>query len=278
MTLRALSHGLISRGMQSNFFSRLLSAFVWDTAGCKSVSLRGRRVILPIASSFINRQFLTGTDGRTLFEAKEAGTLDFIAKQLRDGDVFWDIGANVGCYVAYANACANLSQTVALEPEALNYAELCKTIRLNRLQNVVALCCGAWSEASYADFYLQSFAAGNHSGRTHDYLNGKSIGSSGRFLSGYSQKVHLLPVDHIIRTAKVSAPNVLLMDIDGGEVGAIRGMQQTLKHPDLRALAVEVDDATSSDVAPILLAAGFEQVGEEKPSGRRNVFYCRHMG
>lgn len=277
MTLRTLLHGLISRGMQSNFFSRVLSAFVWDAAGYKQVSLCGRQLTLPIASSLINRQFLTGPDGKTPFEAKESGTLDFITQHLRDGDVFWDIGANIGCYVAYANACARLSQTVALEPEALNYAELCKTVRLNGLQNVVALCCGAWSEISYTDFYLQSFAAGNHSGRTRDYLNGKNIGTSGRFISGYSQKVYLLPVDHIINTAKVSVPNILLMDIDGGEIGAIRGMEGTLRHPDLRALAVEVDDMTSSEVTTILLDAGFEQVGEEKPSGRRNVFFRRRM-
>ncbi len=60
---------------------------------------------------------------RTLL-SKEPDTIEWL-KGMKDGDVFWDIGANVGVYTLFA--AANHVKVYAFEPESRNYSLLSET-------------------------------------------------------------------------------------------------------------------------------------------------------
>src|ERR671932_123659 len=52
--------------------------------------------------------------------AKEPWTVRWLERSLRDGDVLYDVGANVGAYSLIAAALG--AQVVAIEPAYANYA------------------------------------------------------------------------------------------------------------------------------------------------------------
>src|SRR5215210_5569231 len=62
--------------------------------------------------------------------AKEPWTVEWIEQNLRDGDVLWDIGANVGVYSLIAAKVASGARVVAVEPGYATFASLCDNVLL----------------------------------------------------------------------------------------------------------------------------------------------------
>src|ERR1700722_13685174 len=83
---------------------------------------------------------------RTLF-TKEPETIEWI-DSFAEGDVFWDIGANVGIYSLYA--AAKRVHVVAFEPAAGNYYLLNRNIELNGFADRVEAYCVALSDETSA--------------------------------------------------------------------------------------------------------------------------------
>lgn len=75
---------------------------------------------------------------RTLF-TKEPETIEWI-DDFQEGDVFWDVGANVGVYTLYA-ATTHKLQVLAFEPSASNYLLLNRNVEINKLSDRVRAYC-----------------------------------------------------------------------------------------------------------------------------------------
>jgi len=244
----------------------------------RTVDVRGVTMKFSAPDEMIDSQLRPDEQGRCKFESLERETFDFLDQHLRDDDVFCNVGANFGIYVVYAALRRQLRKVIALEPEALNFAELCRNIQLNGIQRVSALCIGASDRDSFENYHLRAFVPGNHSGRTSRYLGGEGINApsaSNPFLEGYSQKIHLMPLDDLMLAARLPFLNVLLMDIDGGEINAVAGMSTTLRERSLRAAVIET--GRGDDSAPIhrqMSANGFRCV-RPKAGGRMNEFFVR---
>jgi len=74
---------------------------------------------------------------RTLME-KEPETIGWV-DSFKEGDVLWDIGANVGCYSIYA--ASRGINVRSFEPHFGNYYLLNKNIELNKMgEKIVAYC------------------------------------------------------------------------------------------------------------------------------------------
>ena len=162
--IRALSRGVrqaLQKTLKREFFGYSGEWLLVDSKPVREVIIRDLPVRFRISSSIIRAQLMKHhSSGVCQLAFKEAKTLDFLEQQIRDGDVFYDVGANFGFYVIWAACFAKLEKIVGLEPEALNYAELCQNIHLNQLSNVVALSDGASDVESYEDFHLQKFLQG----------------------------------------------------------------------------------------------------------------------
>ena len=82
------------------------------------------------------------------FNDKEPEMLNWLDEHLRDGDVFFDVGANVGIYSIYA-ALRNSDVTVyAFEPEYSNLHQLKQNILNNQLANKIEIYSIAFSDKS----------------------------------------------------------------------------------------------------------------------------------
>ena len=64
---------------------------------------------------------------------------NLIATEVRQGSVFYDVGANVGFYSLLASKLVNAGRVISFEPSPRNISYLKKHIELNRLRNVTLL-------------------------------------------------------------------------------------------------------------------------------------------
>lgn len=67
---------------------------------------------------------------------KKPWTVAWIEREIRTGDVVWDVGANVGASSLLA-ACARQATGYAFEPGFATYAALCDNVALNGLGALV---------------------------------------------------------------------------------------------------------------------------------------------
>jgi hypothetical protein len=96
----------------------------------------------PVAFDFVEpaRLFacsgLTGASGNLYVGMQEFEDMAFAIHMLRPGDLFCDVGANVGAYTILASAVSG-ARSVAFEPVSSTYAWLLQNIRLNGVADKV---------------------------------------------------------------------------------------------------------------------------------------------
>jgi FkbM family methyltransferase len=188
---------------------------------------------------------------------KEPETVEWIEKNMRPGDVLYDVGANVGAYsLVAAMHCGKRADIYAFEPSFATYYQLCRNILLNQCEDVILPYMIALAEDSgVTAFNYQSLEAGSslHSvGANRDY-------KGDTFSPCFRQRVIGFSVDHLIAAFGFAVPNHLKVDVDGTEMEVLRGASATLRNPAVRSLLVEVCDANGQAdlVTAFLLERGF---------------------
>ncbi len=199
--------------------------------------------------------------------AKEPWTVKWIEDNLRDGDVLYDIGANVGAYSLIAAKSGPTGITVvAIEPGYANFASLCENIVLNTLGDVVtALPVVLGEETRLGSLSYQDVSAG---AALHAVDTAEA--------SAYRQPVLVYNLDELIRTFSLPAPTLIKLDVDGSEAAVLAGARETLRRPELRSLVVEVETATTELVMSELEAAGFvrsERIDERYGQPLPGIWY-----
>ena len=189
--------------------------------------------------------------------AKEPETITWIESQFKPEDIFYDIGANVGAYSFVAWAITGGNCTVyAFEPSFSTYAALSHNILLNRCQEkVVAFQLALSDETKLVAFnYSQVIpGAAMHSlGYTLDQ-NGQ------HFKSEFVQSIPSFRLDDLIKQFCLRIPNHIKLDVDGAEYKVLQGAMETLAHPDLRSVLVEVDEERfpHGEIPSLMASKGF---------------------
>lgn len=177
---------------------------------------------------------------------KEPETIAWI-DSVRDGERFYDIGANVGIYTLYAAATHRTSPILAVEPDAKNFAHLRENVDANALFNV-----------TYAHFAVSDRDGEEIFGEATAEIGGTGgqLGTWQPNQARYAIAAHTL--DTLAKTYGV--PAHVKIDIDGQELRVVRGMRATLANPALRSVLIEVDlgdPRDRSDIVDAFAAAGF---------------------
>ncbi len=148
-----------------------------------------------------------------------------VAELVRPGMVAYDVGANIG-YISLllARAVQTDGRVFAFEALPANLERLRLNLALNGLQTRVQVVAAAVTDHSG----LVQFLVGPSGGM------GKAAGSAGR-QAGYKQAITVtgLALDDFVVAQGNPHPQVVKMDIEGGEVLALPGMRRLLKevHP-----------------------------------------------
>lgn len=193
----------------------------------------------------------------------EPDTLDWIEEFVQPGDVFFDIGANVGIYSLYA--ASRGAKVYAFEPESQNFARLNQNIVANALP--IHAYPIAFSDVSgLQQIYLHSFMSG---GALHNV--GEPVDHEGkRFTPKHVQGIACMTLDGI---AGLPSPQHIKLDVDGIETRILNGGRTVLKS--VRSLLVELN---TREALPeqVLHEAGLRLVSSRRRSAMsENRVYAR---
>ena len=131
-----------------------------------------------------------------------------LARLLKPGMVFYDIGANVGFYSTIAaRIVGEAGRVYAFEPCREFAAAVRRNAALNGFDNVEVI------EAAVSD---REGAA--------EYVPG-AVGANGSVRRGEGGGVPLVTVDGLT----LRPPDVVMIDVEGAEVGVMRGMMRTIR-------------------------------------------------
>lgn len=170
------------------------------------------------------------------FLTKEPETVEWI-EAFEPGDVFWDIGANIGTYTLYAGLEESV-RVLAFEPSAANYVLLNRNIEMNGLCGRVSAYCLAFTDhTAVSELLMQDTAFG---GALSSF--GEPVAFDGsRFEPRFRQGMIGFSVDDFIERFDVPFPNRLKIDVDGIEDKIIKGARRTLRDPRLKSVSIELD-------------------------------------
>jgi FkbM family methyltransferase len=171
-------------------------------------------------------KFLARLGRETAYEKKYAEAL---ALDIREGDVVWDVGANVGVYaLQFSDWVGSAGRVFAFEPNPRNVARL--MLNCGVRPNIDIRAVGLSSETLHGDMVdgEDDLGALSHIVAPSDASGGN------RF------EVVLHKGDALVQSGTVPVPNVIKIDVEGHEIAVLSGLKLTLADPRLRSVFLEV--------------------------------------
>jgi FkbM family methyltransferase len=142
----------------------------------------------------------------------EHPTQKFFIKTVRPGWVVYDLGAHVGFYSLLGSVLVGEGGcVVAFEPNPRNLHYLKQHIKLNHVKNVIVYEAAVTDVSGSAHFAATTSLSGHLSEGAHDTLT-----------------VSAIKLDDLYAEGKLLAPQMIKMDVEGGEVAALRGATHVL--------------------------------------------------
>ncbi len=221
-----------------------LLSFVWNhplnAQGRISALLRvlrwqavSRLMRAPIAVPFVDdtrllmERGMTGATGNWYCGLQEYEEMGFLLHLLRPGDLFVDVGANVGSYTILAGAAG--ASVMAFEPLPGTYAKLESNVLLNRFEDRIALRNIGLAEAAGRLTFTSGLDTVNHV-----------------LKPGEQAEVEDLPVSTLDQEMAGSRPVALKIDVEGYEKQVLLGAAQTLASTSLKAVVLETNGSGSA--------------------------------
>jgi FkbM family methyltransferase len=196
--------------------------------------------------------------GRTLL-TKEPGTVAWIRRSVQPGDIFYDVGANVGVYTLLAALQVGQGgRVIAFEPHIVNCARLLHNIALNSLQNVVTvICAGLHDSDSWLPFGYSSLEPAS----SNSQLGHNSLGATSLISPVVTELKLGMTIDHLVATGAIPPPTYVKVDVDGNEPQIVRGMTHVLcSSQSPKEVQVEVNEGCAESILSVLGECGYEFV------------------
>jgi FkbM family methyltransferase len=136
---------------------------------------------------------------------KEPGTVEWIETECAPGDVFYDIGANIGVFSIFAaRRIEPGGKLYAFEPHAANFERLLANIECNNLQAVITPCSlPLHRHEEFGIFRYESLMAGSSSSQ---------FGDSRAERPALEELKFAVSIDHLIETGRITAPHHIKID------------------------------------------------------------------
>lgn len=160
-----------------------------------------------------------GKIARVLLGTYEEEQTRLFEENIRPGMTVFDVGAHAGYYTLLSSALAGSTGRVfAFEPEPKNLFHLNRHVKLNGCENVTVVGTAVGEKSGFA-----SFEYGTGTGTGH-----LSNGAKGNLI------VPVINLDSFCREQN-TVPGLIKMDIEGAELGALKGASGILAahHPAL---------------------------------------------
>lgn len=254
--------------------STVLSSLVYGAFSLLPIVVRARfldKVAMHVALDY-KKDIQLSVDSywsyyRRISCAKEPDTIRWLELNLRVGDVFYDIGANIGAYSFVAASLIKDGVVVSIEPSFSTYKTLCNNIILNN------------DKFSDIKFYPFGGAVGNADSyiefRFSEIRSGAAQHGSSNFEA--SLNVPCIALDDFIKVMNMPSPTVMKIDVDGPEVLVLQGAKSALDSNSLRTVLVEVEDSTEEEVIKIISSHNFIQSSLVRKGKWANIVFVRSI-
>lgn len=178
----------------------------------------------------------------------------FVECFLKEGDVFVDLGANIGLFSLVASQVIGTKGRVyAFEPGKESYGALCKHIKLNKAKNI----------------HAEKLAVTDKEGTVVLHIDEKEAnkGGASAYPSQFSkvETATTTSLDTYFAQESIASVALIKMDIEGGEYLALKGMQGILERYK-PALLIELDPEvlnrtsfTQTEIEDILFKMGYKK-------------------
>jgi FkbM family methyltransferase len=200
---------------------------------------------------------------------KEPETVAWIERTVKPGDVFYDVGANVGAYSFVAKfAVEETGLVYAFEPSTPTFMALAENVWLNRcVDSVIPMQLGLSDKTALLLLHGQRAA-----GASMNVWGASAPEKAAAGGPNWSQHVLCYALDDLIAQFGLRPPTHIKIDVDGVENRVIAGARRTLRAGTLRTLLIEARDTKQSheEIIQPVLDAGFV-VTEKHPRGENWV-------
>jgi FkbM family methyltransferase len=191
--------------------------------------------------------------GNLYYEASyEPITCRILDDQLRAGETFWDVGANIGVYSLLAAHRFRSCRVLAFEPSPLVLERLWRNKHLNNVQNLIIVPVALCNQVGEIEFFLNEKDGNQMMGSFRPHASDTR-----------SVRVRAWPGDRLgevhpdLLEDRWLSPNLVKIDGEGAELLVLRGLQRTLRESRPR-LVIELHPEFLGDMGSSLtMVAGF---------------------
>jgi FkbM family methyltransferase len=229
--------------------SAILRFFRWQVA----VRLMDGPIALPFVggTKLFAVRGMTGATGNWYCGLHEVDEMGFVLHACRPGDLFIDIGANIGSYSILA-AGASGAQVVSIEPIPSTFSRLLDNVKLNRLETKVTCHNIGLSLVSGKLRFSSDLDTVNHVLR-----EGEDVESIDVDVSRLDDFLTIDPNQAVI----------IKIDVEGHELSVLKGAETTLNNANVLAVVMETNGSglsygvTDDDLVAFMGKCGFEALG-----------------
>jgi FkbM family methyltransferase len=182
---------------------------------------------------------------------KELG--DLLKKIVKPGDVFLDLGANIGYFSLLAANNLPSVKVISFEPVAGLFQNMNDNISLNRIRNITTVNAAVGEMSGEKELFVSA----------QDNLGMSSFHQPENY-SGKKERVKVETIDDWFKTSGLSKIDIIKLDIEGSELAALKGMKEVLQKQK-PVLIVEINPETlsmfnlqPSDICDYLRQLNFE--------------------
>lgn len=191
--------------------------------------------------------------------------LNFLRNYLKKDDVFIDVGANIGAYSLVASKIVGKGGRIhSFEPVTKVFERFGENIRLNNMTNITANQKAVYNTSDIISIFVSSVEnAGMSSVFHHDSE------------SGIIEKVQAITIDDYVDKMNLQRVNMIKIDIEGAELFALQGMQNTLKKfRPITIIEISEDVLKNSNQSGLEVSDFMKSMGYEQ----KRIFKCGHTG
>ncbi|CQR52682.1 MULTISPECIES: FkbM family methyltransferase [Haloferax] len=179
----------------------------------------------------------------------EAEVLEHVLSNVRAGDVFYDVGANMGIYACLVGSSVPDVAVVGFEPYPPNTESLRRNLTENSIDATVVerpLSDGSSEERFH--LYDTLDAGAQHGSLDTRYPTGEALTSI---------PTTTIAGDSLVEAGRIPEPNVVKIDVQGTAPSVLMGLESSLTGQRCRLVYVEAHD-NASEITTILSRFGYQ--------------------
>ena len=147
---------------------------------------------------------------------KELG--EVFNKIVKPGDVFLDLGANIGYFSLLVASNWPSVKVFSFEPLAALFQHMNDNVRLNNIKNISTVNAAVGETNEEKELFVSG----------PDNLGMSSFHQPGNY-SGKKERVKVVAIDDWLKTSGLSKIDIIKLDIEGSELAALKGMREVLQ-------------------------------------------------